>query len=118
MSEPTPESFLPLRPGDFLILLVLADGERHGYGIRADVAALTADEVLLDAGNLYRCLRRLLDSGLVEKAARQTAPDADDERRRYYRLSELGRRVVTAEARRMHGLLLLNRVRDLVGESP
>ncbi len=83
-----------------------------------DVEETSAGEVKLDAGNLYRTLRRLLAAGLVIRSARRPVPDADDERRRYYRLSELGRLVLAAEARRMERLLRLDRVRSIAAEIP
>lgn len=101
---------------DFLILLVLVDCERHGYGILRDVEASSAGEVRLDAGNLYRSLRRLMGQRLVERLDRRPAPDSEDQRRRYYRLSDLGRRAVAAEARRMKSLLLLDKAQKLVSE--
>lgn len=107
---------LPLKPIDFLIMLALVDRERHGYGILLDVEAATSGDVRLDAGNLYRTLRRLLSQRLVERGERRPAPDADDERRRYYRLSTLGRQVLAAEAKRLEGLLLLEKTQKLVAE--
>jgi DNA-binding PadR family transcriptional regulator len=106
----------PLKPIDFLILLTLVDEERHGYGIRRDVAEVTEDRVLLDAGNLYRSIRRLLDDGLLARSGRRPARDADDERRVYYRLTSRGRETIAAEARRMQGLLRLSKVRKLLAE--
>lgn len=109
----------PLKPLDFLILTALADGERHGYGIRRVIAELTEDEVLVDAGNLYRSIRRLLESGLLARSnrrRRQSAGGPEDDRRVYYRLTPEGRRAATAEARRMRGLLRLSSVRKLLRE--
>ncbi|MGH7719054.1 MAG: PadR family transcriptional regulator [Gemmatimonadaceae bacterium] len=101
-----PVAFLPLGAVDFLILLMLARGDRHGYGIMQDVALHTTHTVRLEAGNLYRAIRRLLEDRLVEESARRPAAD-DDERRRYYRLTPLGRRVVAAEAARLRTLVRL-----------
>lgn len=106
----------PLKPLDFLILLALVEGERHGYGIRRDLAELTAGAVLVDAGNLYRSIRRLLDEGLLARAGRKVARDADDERRVYYRLTSAGKAAAAAEAQRMQGLLRLGKVRKLLAE--
>ncbi|MEP6496023.1 MAG: PadR family transcriptional regulator [bacterium] len=97
----TPEGFLPLKPDAFYILLVLLDAERHGYAIMQEAAARSGGMVAIRAGVLYRMLRRLLDDGLVVESDRRPASDADDERRRYYRVTGLGRRVMTAEADRM-----------------
>lgn len=101
----------PLGSVDFLLLLALVRDKRHGYGIRSDVATLTDGRVLLDAGNLYRSLRRLMEAGLVARAD-------ESGRRRYYRLTPRGRRVASAEARRMKDLLSLEPVRKLLSESP
>ena len=93
---------LPLRPVDFLVLLVLERGERHGYGIVQDVEAETEGSVRLVPGNLYAVLHRLMEAGLLEEAARRPA---EDERRRNYRLTVSGRRVLAAEAERMRELV-------------
>ena len=98
---------LPLRPVDFLVLLMLAQGDRHGYGIMQDVEAHTQGEVLLEAGSLYRTIRRLQDQGLLTESGRRPSADRDDERRRYYRLTPMGRRVVGAEADRLRALVRL-----------
>src|SRR5262245_51714594 len=97
------ERFLPLRPVEFDILLSLAAGERHGYGIIQDAEARKLG-VVPDVGTLYRAIRRLQDQRMVEAATRRAAPDSDDERRNYYRITPLGRRVAQAEARRLVAL--------------
>lgn len=99
----------PLGSVDFLILLTLVNDKRHGYGIRADIAEATDGRVLLDAGNLYRSIRRLMEEGLVARA---------DEagRRRYYRLTAQGLRVAAEEARRMKDLMKLEPMRKLLTE--
>jgi DNA-binding PadR family transcriptional regulator len=96
---------LPLRPTDVLILMMLVRGARHGYGIMRDVAEHTDDAVQLEAGSLYRSLRRLLDEGLVAEAPAPADADRDDERRRYYGLTRVGRRALAAEALRMRRLV-------------
>src|ERR1700712_4130963 len=96
----TAESFLPLKPDSFYILLVLLDAERHGYAIMQE-AARSGGAVEIRAGVLYRLLRRMLDDGLVVESDRRPASDADDERRRYYRVTPLGRRAIAAEADRI-----------------
>jgi DNA-binding PadR family transcriptional regulator len=101
----TPQDYLPLRSVDFLILLMLAPKERHGYGIMQDVLEHTGGKLELEAGSLYRTIRRLGAEGLLEESARRPAADLDDERRRYYRLTPLGRRVVAAEAGRLRTLV-------------
>ena len=100
-----PDDHLPLRSIDFLILLMLAPKERHGYGIMQDVLEHTGGKIELEAGSLYRTIRRLGAEGFLEESARRPAADLDDERRRYYRLSPLGRRVVAAEAARLRTLV-------------
>lgn len=109
---------LPLRGLDVLILTMLTAGERHGYGIRQDIIAHTDGAVEPEAGNLYRSVRRLLEMGLVEEADRRPAPDADDERRRYYRLSAAGRRALAAEMLRLRGLVRLAESRGLLPPEP
>ena len=98
------DDFLPLKTDAFYVLLVLLHGERHGYAIMREAAELSDGRVVLQAGALYRMLARLLDDGLVVESQRRPAADADDERRRYYRVTALGRRVLAAEADRMHAL--------------
>jgi DNA-binding PadR family transcriptional regulator len=100
---PSPEELLPLTPPVFHILLALADEERHGYGIMQDVARQTNDALQLGPGTLYGCLKRMLAAGLVEESDERPDPTLDDERRRYYRMTTLGRSVVRAEARRLAG---------------
>lgn len=104
-TAPPADSFLPLKPIEFLILMTVATGERHGYGIMLDIAERTGGSVRLEAGGLYRNLRRLLADKLLTESARRPAADLDDERRRYYSLSSLGRRVLTAEALRLRALV-------------
>lgn len=95
---------LPLKPDAFHVLLVLLRGERHGYAIMREAAERSEGRVELQAGALYRLLARLLDGGLVVESQRRPAADADDERRRYYRITPLGKRVIAAEAERMAAL--------------
>jgi DNA-binding PadR family transcriptional regulator len=97
------ERFLPLRPVEFDILLSLAAGERHGYGIIQDAEARGLGPAP-DVGTLYRALRRLQDQGLIGASERRQAPDAGEERRHYYHITALGTRVARAEARRMAAL--------------
>jgi DNA-binding PadR family transcriptional regulator len=98
---PRPDDFLPLKPDAFYVLLVLLHGERHGYAIMREAAERSDGRVELQAGALYRLLRRMLEDGLVAESQRRPAPDADDERRRYYTVTALGRRTIAAEAERM-----------------
>lgn len=98
---------LPLPPATFHILIALADGDRHGYGIIQDIAARTNGAVRLSAGTLYRSIQRMLEQGLVDETQERPAPDEDDERRRYYRLTPFGNAVACAEARRLSELVKL-----------
>ena len=104
---PSPQDLLPLRAVDFLVLLMLAPSERHGYGIMQDVAAHTDGRLELEAGSLYRTIRRLARQHLLEESSRRPVADAGDDRRRYYRLTPFGRRVVAAEAARLRALVRL-----------
>ena len=103
---------LPLRPVEFHILLSVAAGERHGYGIIQDIQGRGAP--VPDVGTMYRALARMVESRLIEAAARRPAPDANDERRNYYRITEAGRRVATAEARRLETLTRAARLGGLL----
>jgi DNA-binding PadR family transcriptional regulator len=100
-----PRSHLPLKPVDLELLLALADEDRHGYGLVQAIAAHTSGLVVLDPGNLYRVVKRLLADGLVAEAGQRSAPDEAGERRRYYRLTALGRRVLAAELERLRTLV-------------
>jgi DNA-binding PadR family transcriptional regulator len=107
MTKPqSPHELLPLTPPVFHILLALADEERHGYGIMQDVASQTGDALQLGPGTLYGCLKRMLAAGLVEESDERPDPALDDERRRYYRMTLLGKRVVRAEAQRLAGAVM------------
>lgn len=114
----SPQDLLPLRPVDFLVLLMLAPRERHGYGIMQDVLEHTDGRVALEAGSLYRTIRRLGAEGLLQESARRPAADLDDERRRYYRLTPLGRRVVAAEAARLARLVRIAESARLLDPQP
>ena len=108
------ERLLPLRPVEFDILLSLAAGERHGYGIIQDAEA-RALGVIPDVGTLYRALRRLEDQRMIAASGRRASPDAQDERRNYYQITALGRRVAQAEARRLLALTRAARSSGLLG---
>jgi DNA-binding PadR family transcriptional regulator len=105
LSDSDPESFLPLPRDTFHILVSLADKERHGYSVMQDVAERTDGALRLSPSSLYASIKRLLEQGLIEEVAERPDPRFDDERRRYYRLSRLGRRVAMAEAKRLERLL-------------
>jgi DNA-binding PadR family transcriptional regulator len=98
-------SFVPLTPAMFHILLALADSEKHGYAIIKEVLRRTDDRVRLSAGTLYGNLARLESSGWIAESSKRPEFSLDDERRRYYRLTELGREVALAEAERMQQAL-------------
>jgi DNA-binding PadR family transcriptional regulator len=105
--------FLPLTPAMFQILLALADGEKHGYAILKEVARRTDDKVRLSAGTLYGNLARLEGTGLIAESDRRPEVVLDDERRRYYLLTEFGREVAVAEAERMEEALGQARAKKL-----
>ena len=104
----------PLRPVEFHILLSLATGERHGYGIIRDIEQRGES---VDVGTLYRALARLTEAGCIGAATRRPAADNDDERRNYYRLTPLGLRVAQAEARRLTALARHARLSGLLKEA-
>ena len=99
------ESFLPLKPHWFHVLLSLADQEQHGYGIMQEVLERTDGRVRLWPATLYGTLKRLTDEDLIEESDERPAPELDDARRRYYRLTKLGRRVLAAESERLEDLV-------------
>lgn len=107
----SPESLLPLKSNWFHVLLSVADREQHGYGIMQEVLERTDGRVRLWPATLYGSLRRLLDEDLIEECQRRPGADADDLRRRYYRLTPFGRRVLAAEIARLEGLLKAARVK-------
>jgi len=109
-----PESLLPLPAATFHILLSLADEDRHGYGIIQDVAARTGGELKLSAGTLYRSIQRMLEQGLLIEISERPAPELDDERRRYYRITEFGTAVAQAETRRLMDMVRMARARGFV----
>ena len=116
MARPqSPHELLPLTPPVFHILLALADEERHGYGIMQDVARQTDGALQLGPGTLYGCLKRMLAAGLLAESDERPDPALDDERRRYYRLTALGKRAVRAEAQRLTSAVMAARTK-LVGE--
>ena len=106
MDKKSAQELLPLTPPVFHILLALTDEERHGYGIMQDVARQTDGTLQLGPGTLYGCLKRMLAAGLVEESEERPDPELDDERRRYYRMTPLGKRVVRAEAQRLAGAVM------------
>jgi DNA-binding PadR family transcriptional regulator len=111
---PDPGERLPLTTPVFHILLALADQERHGYGILLDVAERTGGRLRLGTGTLYTAVKRMLEDGLIEESDERPAPDLDDQRRRYYRLTRFGRDVLAAEARRLESLVGMARERRVL----
>ena len=104
-TNPIPDSLLPLKPNWFHILLSLADQDQHGYGIMQEVLARTGGKVRLWPATLYGALQRLIEADLIEESRYRPAPDRDDPRRRYYRLTTFGRCVLAAESRRLQDLV-------------
>jgi len=110
------DGLLPLPSAVYHILIALADGESHGYAILQEVASRTGGEVRLGAGTLYRSIQRMLEQGLILEAQERPAPELDDERRRYYQITRLGRAVARAEAARLERLVKLARASGLMPE--
>jgi DNA-binding PadR family transcriptional regulator len=108
------DALLPLPLATFHILVALAEDDRHGYAIIQDVAARTAGELKMSAGTLYRSIQRMLEDGLIVEVRERPAPELDDERRRYYRITPFGAAVARAEAGRLTSLVKLARSVGLV----
>ena len=107
------DDLLPLQPAEFHILLSLAEDDRHGYAIIQSIAERTERKIRMSAGTLYRSIHRMLGHGLIVEIDRRPPPDADDERRRYYRITPLGRKAARAEAQRLADLVALARASGL-----
>ena len=105
MQDDDLKRFLPLKAQWFHILLSLAGEEQHGYGIMQEVLARTDGKVHLWPATLYGSLKRLIEEGLIEESEERPAPELDDARRRYYRMTRLGRRVLDAESERLEELV-------------
>ena len=105
------DELLPLPAATFHILLAVAGEDRHGYAIIQDVAMRTGGELKLSAGTLYRSIQRMLEQGLIVETRERPAPEEDDERRRYYRITPLGTAVAKAEARRLTQLVRMARAK-------
>jgi DNA-binding PadR family transcriptional regulator len=104
----------PLTPAVFHILLALADGEKHGYLIMKEVEAQTAGKIKMGPGTLYGSIKRMLSAGLIEAADERPDPALDDERRRYYRLSDLGQKVLSAESQRLEQVVKVARQKHVL----
>jgi DNA-binding PadR family transcriptional regulator len=111
---PDPRTLLPLTPAVFHIMLALAGGASHGYGIMLEVEKLTGGQPKLGPGTLYRSIQRMLIDGLIEETTETDSTDEDDERRRYYNLTRYGLEVAKAESRRLRSLVESARRRDLL----
>lgn len=115
VKKKTIESYLPLTPAVFHVLLSLADGEKHGYVISKEIARRTDNEVRLSAGTLYGIIKRLLEDGFIEESDDRPNFSLDDQRRRYYRLTKLGYALAEAEAERMERVLAMARATRVLG---
>ncbi|MGE5206114.1 MAG: PadR family transcriptional regulator [Chlamydiota bacterium] len=111
MNRVDPQKFLPLKPNWFHILLSLTGGEQHGYGIMQEVSNRTHGKVRLWPATLYGSIKRLIEADLIEESDERPAPELDDARRRYYRLTTLGKRVLDAECGRLQELVRAIRVK-------
>lgn len=118
MSAADPRSYLPLSEVAFEILLALADGDRHGYHLIRDIDRRTGGRLVLHAGTLYRALSRLRRERLIRELDERPDPELDDERRRYYRLTRLGRDVASAEAQRLASQVSAARARRWLKPGP
>jgi DNA-binding PadR family transcriptional regulator len=105
MTESRIQSFLPLKTQWFHIMLSLAGEEQHGYGIMQEVLQRTTGKVRLWPATLYGSIKRLIEANLIQESSARPAPEFDDARRRYYRLTPLGRRVLNAECERLQELV-------------
>lgn len=110
------QRFIPLKTQWFHVLLTLASGEQHGYGIMQEVLNRTHGKVRLWPATLYGSIKRLIEAELIEESNKRPAPEEDDARRRYYRLTALGRSVLEAECDRLQELVRSIRVKQLVAE--
>lgn len=108
------EPFGPLTPAMFHVLLALAGDDLHGYAILKEVELRTSGKVKLSTGTLYGIIKRLLADGMIVERRTRPAEADDDERRRYYRLTEKGREIAAAEAERMNEVLSIARARNLL----
>jgi DNA-binding PadR family transcriptional regulator len=112
MSKLDPQRFIPLKTHLFHIMLSLAGGEQHGYGIMQEVLNRTTGKVRLWPATLYGSIKRLIEADLIEESDERPAPEFDDARRRYYRLTSLGKRVLDAECERLQELVRTIRVKQ------
>jgi len=111
------EDMVPLTPAVLHILLALADGERHGYGIMQEVTRRAGGQVKMGPGTLYGSIKRMLADGLIQEADERPDPALDDERRRYYRLTNFGLRVMRVEVQRLQQIVRLAQSKQVMGGS-
>ena len=111
-----PEGHLPLSPAVFHILLALADEERHGYGIMQEVKRRTDGKVRLGAGTLYGAIKRLLEKGIIAETDERPDPELNEGRRRYYRLTDFGQRVLRVDVSRLNQLVQQARAKEVLLE--
>ena len=116
-TEREPESLLPLTPAVFHILLALVDAERHGYAIMQEVTYRTEGKIRMGPGTLYGTIKRMLADGLIVESGERPDPKMDDERRRYYRLTDFGLRVARAETQRLAQLLRVAQSKHLLPDA-
>jgi DNA-binding PadR family transcriptional regulator len=112
MTKPNAQQFIPLKAQWFQIMLSLAGGEQHGYGIMQEVLERTHGKLRLWPATLYGSIKRLIEADLIEESDERPTPELDDARRRYYRLTKLGRRVLDAECERLQELVRTIRVKQ------
>jgi DNA-binding PadR family transcriptional regulator len=114
-SSSEPRNFLPLTPIVFHMLLALSNEDLHGYAIIKEVKSSTDGRVNIQTGTLYQAIKRLLDVGLIQSVESKIDPKLDDERRRYYSLSDLGMKILSEEASRLEGMVKLARSKNILG---
>jgi DNA-binding PadR family transcriptional regulator len=112
--DPSVDDLLPLPPAAFHILMAVSDEDRHGYAIIQEIAARTDGAIRMSAGTLYRSIQRMIEQDLIVEVHERPAPELDDERRRYYRLTQFGTAVARAETRRLQNLVRLARASGFV----
>ncbi len=115
-AEGDPNDFPPLTPYTFHILMALARGEKHGYAIMVDVEERTEGQLIIGPGTLYSSIKRMLKAGWIVESDERPDPELDDERRRYYRLTDLGLRVARAEGDRLYRTLRLAEQSGVLGD--
>ena len=117
MATSNPQDLLPLTPAVYHILLALADGEKHGYAIMQEIEHITAGRTQMGPGTLYGSIKRMLATGLIEESDERPDPAMDDQRRRYYKMTEFGSRVTGAETDRLARLLSTARRKNVMGST-